>query len=188
MAFFQTSTGESIEASNTFEVSRFQTLIPDGTKLLTNIVSAEWVDATKFDNELAKIGLFVVEQGPYHEFVVYDKLRVRNNDAKKADKALVKLMTYDTLCKGLLSKADNAGKDISGDNNLLEKALNGGEILVTFEVFETIPDQDGVTKKYNWVSKIEPAPKKVRQENKRVEKMAKNISEYEEFDSDDMPF
>jgi hypothetical protein len=187
MAFFTTSTGEAIEASNTYEVARFQALIPDGTKLLTNIVSAEWVEATDFNNESVKIGLFVVEPGNYYEYVVYDNLRVNDKNPKKADKAIVKLMTYDTLCKGLLSKADNAGKDISGDNNLLEKALNGGEILATFDVWE-MEGKDGVMRSGNWVSKIEPAPKKVRQENKRIEEMAKNISEYEEFDGEEIPF
>jgi hypothetical protein len=173
MSFFINSNGEQIEQGTEFITSGIQPLIPSGTKLLVAIASSEWTEPNNFNDGAVKIGLHVVERGPYKDFLVYDNLKVTDADSKKRDKAIKKLLTYDTLCSGLLAKADKAGKDIMGDTTLLERALNGGELVATFDVYE-FEGSDGVTRSGNWVRAIGPKPNKLQEEDKAIERKAKS--------------
>jgi hypothetical protein len=186
---------ENIEATNEYTVSMVPKLIPDNTTLEVAIASAEWTEPTDFKGVTAKIGLHVVTPGEFKDALVFDNLKIGDSDEKKRSKALTKLLTYDTLCKGVLAKADAAGKEIEGDNNLLERALLGGSLIATFNVWELpVPKRDKSgemeTITGNWVSSIKPLPKKVREENKNVEKQAKSKNQVDaDIDFDDsIPF
>ncbi len=186
---------ENIEATNEYTVSMGPKLIPDNTTLEVAIASAEWTEPTDFKGVTAKIGLHVVTPGEFKDELSFDNLKVGDSDRKKREKAITKLLTYDTLCKGVLARADAEGKEIEGDNNLLERALLGGSLMATFNVWELpVPKRDKSGEMEiitgNWVSSIKPLPKKVREGNKQIEKQAAAQQQVDaDFDfCDDVPF
>lgn len=169
MSFFTTSDGEPIEQVTEFANTGIQPLIPAGTQLLCAIAGATWEDATNFDNEYINIMLHVVQRGDYKDFIVNHKLRVNDNEPKKKDKALKMLMAYDTNCKGGLLATDKAGKKIT--DAVLARALNGGEIVATFDVWEQ-EGNDGVLRTGNWVRAIGPKPKSIQAQDAAIQKQA----------------
>lgn len=187
MSFFKDSEGNTLEQTTEFVSGGLQPLIPAETQLLCAIAGATWEPETQYKGRTVKIMLHVVEKGEYKNFIVNDNLKVFDADPKKADKALNKLMTYDTLCKKRLFAADKAGKDIVDDNGLLARALNGGELVATFDVWE-LTGSDGVVRTGNWVRSIGPKPKAMQEEDKHIEKQAQSTQEaLDDFDAD-IPF
>ena len=184
MAFFTDSSGTEIQPSTEFVGGGFQPLIPTGTELRCLIAAANWEEPTDwYDASLAKVMLMVIEHGPYRNFTVFDKIKCADPDAKKADKAITKLMTYDTLCKGLLLKSDKAGKAIIANDSLLEKALVGGEVIATFNVWEMENERTGKIMTGNNVTKISSAAKVIQLEDKKIIEKAENHDT--DFDFDD---
>jgi hypothetical protein len=181
MSFFTDSNGEEIEQGTEYVTSGIQSIIPAGTQLLVAIASSEWTEPNYYNDGVIKIGLHVVERGPYKNHLVYDNLKVTDIDSKKRDRVIKKLLTYDTLCKGMLAKADKAGKSIDGDTSLLERALNGGELMATFDVWEMErpkkdkPDEMEIITG-NWIRAIGPKPKKLQDEDKSIKEKAKSQS------------
>jgi hypothetical protein len=186
MSFFTLSNGESLEAINKFENSGRQGIIPAGTQLICDIVAAKWAPADSRNEEHIVIDLFVVQAGQYKGYTVKHKLHVNDLDDKKKDKALRMLMAYDTLCKGLLLKADQAGKEIT--DAILAKALVAGEVCATFDVWET-ERADGTTMTGNWVRAIGPKSKVEQAKDKKIMEKAKQVAEELDADfEDEIPF
>jgi hypothetical protein len=185
--FFTNSNGEEIEESNTFESGGIQPIIPSGTQVLCAVAASEWTEQTEYKDPLVQITLHVLSKGPYKDFLVKDNLKVYDGDPKKADKAKAKLMAYDKMAKGLLLKTARAGKNIEGDNALLARALNGVEVLATFDEWEMQNQKTGEMMTGNWVRKIEPKPKALQEEDKAIEKKAKEMVEDDDFDAS-IPF
>lgn len=201
--FFTKSTGEAIEPTTEYVGGGFQSLIPEGTQLHVAIAGATWEEATAYKNKRVEVLLHVVEKGQYKDFIVKDTIKLFDDKASISDKAQEKLMTYDTLCKGVILKTARAGKDIEDDNGLLARALNGGELMATFSIWKmengkwdgVNPDDEFVTG--NWVKSIGPLAKKIQDENKHIEKKAKEqpnatvaplpIDGFDDYDSE-IPF
>lgn len=172
--FFTTSNGEELEQTTEFTVSGLQEIIPDGTQLLCAIAGATWEEATQFKNKRVEIILHVVGKGPYKDFIVKDTLKLFDDKIKVEDKAKAKLITYDTLCNGLLLKAVKAGKDIVDDNGLLARALNGGELMATFSEYDMPNPNGGDNFTGNWVRSICAKPKAMQQEDSSIIKQPSN--------------
>lgn len=187
MSFFTLSSGEPIESINSFENGGRQEIIPTGTQLLCDIVGAKWAESDGYNSRHIVIDLLVVQSGRYQYYTVKHKLHVNDLTDKKKDKALQMLMAYDTLCKGYLVKADAAGKEIT--DAVLAKALVGGEVVATFDVWET-ERADGTTMSGNWVRAIGPKSKLEQAKDKQVMAKAKQVAEEsgtDDFD-DEIPF
>ena len=188
MAFFTDSSGTEIQPSTEFVGGVFQPLIPTGTELRCLIAAANWEEPTDFyAYPLVKVMLMVIEHGEYRNCEIFDKIKCTDSDTKKADKAIKKLMTYDTLCKGLLLKADKAGKEVFHNNSLLEKALVGGEVMATFNVWEMENERTGKIMTGNNVTKISSAAKVIQLEDKKIIEKAKDLDPDFDF-NDGIPF
>jgi len=185
MSFFQKSDGTPVEKKNTASVGGFQKLIPDGTQLQCAIAGAVW--AEKQGKKVALITLHVTEQGPYRNFKVDQALKVFDDKDKTRDAALDMLMTYDTICKGELAKADAAGKSIVDNNPLMARALNGGTVIATFAEWEMENNNTGEIMKGNWVRGI--APKQgAREEAKAADVKAESQGYFDPNFEEDIPF
>lgn len=158
MSFFTKSTGDSVEQTTEFTNTGLQALIPDGTQLLCAIAGASWEPESQFKGKTVKVMLHVIQAGKFKDFIVNDSLKLFDNKASVADKALEKLMCYDAICSGQLYAADKNGKPIQDNNELLARALNGGEVLVTFAEY-SIDRDDGTKITGNWVRGINAKPK-----------------------------
>ena len=190
MSFF-----EDLEPTTTFETSGIQKLIPNDTKLLCAIASANWKESTDFNNKSIDVLLHVIQRGEFQDFLVKDNIKIYDADISKAGKAKVKLLAYDTIGTGLLFKAAKS-KNIEDNDLLLNQALAGVELLATFAVWE-MPDSKDETKirSGNWVRKIEPKPKALQAEDAHIERQALSqpnaptSTAFDDPDDDpDMPF
>jgi len=184
MNLFTKSTGESIEATTSYENSGFQAIIPDGTQLHANILEATWEEKTQYANQLIKITWYITDKGAYNGFLINQKLHLNDNKASKADKAKEMLATIDTNCKGQLMKLAQSGKLVEGDNMQLARALNGGSALLTVAEYEMDRD-DGTKMAGNWIRAVSPVAKKQAAEDKAI--IDKEPIEDIDFD-DDIPF
>jgi len=185
MSFFQKSDGTAVEKKNTASVGGFQKLIPDGTQLQCAIAGAVW--AEKQNKKVVLVTLHVTEPGPYRNFKVDHALKVFDDKDKTRDAALDMLMTYDTLCKGELAKADAAGKSIVDNNPLLARALNGGTLIATFAEWEIPNEKTGEIMTGNWVRGIAPKPG-ARDEAKAADVKAESQGMIPDDFDDDIPF
>ena len=197
--FFKTTDGEELEASTEAVAGGLQPLIPVGTKLLCAIASVEVEPEDDYgNNEHVVIMLHVTERGEYKDFTVNHKLHVNDDKAKKADKARETLLAYDANCKGELLKKARAGQNIM-DAATLSLALNGGEVMTEFDVWEMerqerdknnkpVFDDDGepVMVKFsgNWVRGIYPITKdnNIEEQAKTQQPTQTNISEKQAID------
>jgi len=189
MSFFQKSDGSAVEKKNTASVGGFQKLIPDGTQLQCAIAGAVW--AEKQNKKVVLVTLHVTEPGTYRNFKVDHALKVFDDKDKTRDAALDMLMTYDTLCKGELAKADAAGKSIVDNNPLLARALNGGVLIATFAEYEfklkdrETGEETGEVMTGNWVRGIAPKPG-AREEAKAADVKAESQGFREPGSDDDL--
>jgi len=159
--FFTKSDGSDVKPIDSFENAggNFK-LIPEGTKLVAAILSAEWVDeeVNKFSGDLVLqhivVTSVVTDKGEYSGVTTKHKLHVFHDDGKKADKAKDMLMAYDTNIKGHIEKLRAAKKFTVGDSEQINRALAGGNVLLTYAVYE-MNDRTG-----NWVRAVESAKAK----------------------------
>jgi len=188
MTFFKKSDGSAVVKSTSADTGGFQKLIPEGTQLQCAIAGAVWAPATRNASDHIVITLHVTEPGPYRNFAVDHKIHVLDASDKKRDKALDMLMTYDTLCKGELAKADAAGKNLMGDNGLLARSLNGGVLVATFAVWEIENEKTNEIMSGNWVRAICAKPG-AREDAKEADKKADAVGAVDpEEDDFEIPF
>jgi len=193
MTFFKKSDGSNIDPQTSASVGGFQPIIPDSTQLRCAIAGAQWEAATANANKHIIVTLHVTEPGAYRNFTVAHKLHVLDDSDKKRDKALEMLMTYDTLCRGALLKADREGKTITDNNPLLARSLNGGNVLATFGVWEMENKSTGEVMTGNWVREIKAA-KPVAEEKAEAAEMDKKAESQgmdepvDDYDDSDIPF
>lgn len=188
MSFFTKTDGTAVKKTKTVEVGGFQKLIPEGTQLQCAIAAAVWAPEDSRNAQHVDITLHVTEQGDYRNFKVHHKLHVLDPEAKKRDRSLDMLMAYDENCKGELQKADAAGVPLIGNNTLLARALNGGQVVATFDVWETENQRTGEMMSGNWVRAIQPMPKKEQEIAASIEAKAQTqqpVETYREPGSDD---
>lgn len=105
MSFFQLSTGETVEQVSEFDSGGGDIeLIPNNTALLACISEVKWV---RPDGEAAYVNAkwTVMLPEKYKGRIIFQKIRVNNSDAKKADKAKTMFVAIDTLCGGKLFAA-----------------------------------------------------------------------------------
>lgn len=183
MNLFTKSTGETIEATTSYESTGFQDIIPDGTQLHANILESTWESATKYANQLIKITWYITERGAYSGFLVSQKLHINDDKLSKSDKAKEMLATIDANCKGELMTLASLNRLTIGDNLQIARALNGGSALLTIAEYSMDRD-DGTKNTGNWVRAISPVAKAQKAEDKAIIEKAPA----DDFDDENFPF
>ena len=166
MSLFDLSTGDTAEAVTEFVApTGLKQPMPEGTQLLCQTISAVWTEANQYGGANIAIELAVIQKGEFNNRIEKHTLKFGGTE-KQRDTAAKALKVYDTLGKGIIAKAEAAGKDI--DNNILSKALVNIEVLATFSIWE-IEGNDGVTRSGNYVTKIQKKPAAVAAAQKAAE-------------------
>ena len=145
-------TEEPISTTGEFETGggNFEP-IPAGTQLIAAIKEA-MIDHTERDGDFFKLQWGVLD-GEYKNRVVFQKLHVFSDDAKKAEKAKRMLAAIDANCGGALMKARVEPTEESLCASLLAKPM-----YITVMVWET-QDKDGKDISGNWVNAVAPMRK-----------------------------
>jgi hypothetical protein len=154
MSFWNTSTNENLTNTDGNYESAGADLepIPKDTGLLSAVEEAKWDDYENDDYISLK---WRVLKGEYQNRVIFQKLYV-NGDSKakdsmaKADKAKRMLAAIDANAGGKLLKLTGAPEDTD-----LMSALVGKMMAIKVQVW-AIKQDDGSTKKGNWISAVAP--------------------------------
>lgn len=151
MSFWNLSDNTQIteeEKAGTFESGGgYFEPIPAGTQLKACIDDAAWDD---HEDDEGKRHFYIsltwsVLAGEHENRKVFQKVRVRDNDPKKRDKALRMLAAIDANAGGKLMESG-----AEPDDNALQSSLVNKPMIIKVDVWE-MNDRKG-----NWVQKVAP--------------------------------
>ena len=147
MSFFKMSDGTAPATDGNAEMGGGNLEpIPAGTQVKAMITEAKWDDGGDYAERHIKLRWDVVE-GEFKKRVIFQKVRVANDDANKRDKAIRMLAAIDTNCGGKLMQLDREPTDMDMMTNLCNKPM-----VIKLEVWEM--KRDGQTKSGNWVCAV----------------------------------
>ena len=175
-------TEEPISTTGEFETGggNFEP-IPAGTQLIAAIKDA-MIDNTEHDGDFIKLQWGVLD-GEYKNRVVFQKIHVFSDDAKKAEKAKRMLAAIDANCGGALMKAR-----VEPTGESLRASLLAKPMYITVMVWEMEGDKGFMSG--NWVNAVAPMRKGTTTAPAPATKPKQRASTpppAEEFD-DDIPF
>ena len=144
-------TEEPISTTGEFEAGggNFEP-IPAGTQLIAAIKDAV-IENTDWDGDFIKLQWGVLD-GEYKNRVVFQKIHVFSDDAKKAEKAKRMLAAIDANCGGALMKAR-----VEPTGESLRASLLAKPMYITVMVWEM--DGDKGLMSGNWVNSVAPMRK-----------------------------
>ena len=125
--------------------------IPANTGCVAAIKQAGW--AEYHGDRYINIQWQILAPEQYKNRVVFQKVRVLDDDAAKADRAKRMLAAIDANAGGKLLQLDRAP-----DDSDLALALTGRIMAIKLQVWEMVGD-DGQERSGNWVSAVAPAGK-----------------------------
>ena len=143
MSFFDLSDNSKVSTDGKFEVDRGSETIPNDTTCLAMIDEAGWADYQ--GDEYINLCWVIAEPKQYANRKVFQKIRVYDADAKKADKAKKMLAAIDANAGGKLVASGEDPTDM-----MLTKALINKPMLIKVMEWE-MNDKKG-----NWVSAVAP--------------------------------
>ena len=144
MSFFN-----NIEVSTTFTSQEDIKPIPDNTNakaIIDDIAWAEW-EGDQYIN-----ARWEIIDGEYKNRKIFQKIKVKDVDPKKREKAIKMLGAIDANCGGALMKANAEPDDFDLATNLVNKPM-----LIKIKTWE-INGKSG-----NWVCAVAPAKQPVQQ-------------------------
>ena len=142
MSFFS-----NIETDGTFEAAPAIEVIPNDTTCVAMLDDAGWTEYQ--GEEYINLRWSVLEPAVYKGRKIFQKVRVYDGDAKKADKAKRMLAAIDANCGGKLMASGEEPTDTS-----LAKALLNKPMHIKVMVWE-MDDRKG-----NWISAVAPKAKR----------------------------
>lgn len=142
MSIFKLSTGKQAVSSGNAEMGGSLEPIPDGTKVRAIITEAKWDEYQ--DVRHIKLRWDVVD-GEYKKRVIYQKVKVFESDADKADRQKMMLAAIDANAGGKLAALD---KDEPSDVDL-SAALCNKPMVIRLGVWE-MNDKKG-----NWIQAVQ---------------------------------
>lgn len=146
MSFWNTSNNAPVVAKTEVDQNNDLEPIPSGTTLRSIITEAKW--AHHEGDEYISIRWDVID-GEYKGRVVFQKLRVKDSEDKKRDKAIEMLAGIDANAGGKLMSSGEAPTDMSMMQNLCNKPM-----VIRVAVWAIEDSATGETKKGNWVNGV----------------------------------
>lgn len=172
MGFWDTTDGTNVkETDGSFEAGGGAAPIPDGTSVLAACDEASWAEYG--GSEYINLRWNVLQPAEYKGRKVFHKVRVKDSDSKRRDKALRMLAAIDANAGGNLVKIKGEPSDSDLAKHLMNKPM-----VLKLAVWEMDAD-DGSKKTGNWVMAVSPRKGAAKPEPAPVA---------EEVEDDDLPF
>ena len=143
MSFFDLSDNSKVSTDGKFEVDIGSATIPNDTTCLAMIDEAGWAEYQ--GDEYINLRWVIAEPKQYANRKVFQKIRVYDADAKKADKAKKMLAAIDANAGGKLMASGEDPTDM-----MLTKALINKPMLIKVMEWE-MNDRKG-----NWIAAVAP--------------------------------
>lgn len=154
--------------------------IPAKTQVLAAPDEASWYEPQDGSEPFISIRWSVLQPKEYENRKVFQKLRVNDDDKKKAEKARRMLAAIDANAGGKLMAAGVEPNDEALTVNLVNKMM-----LLNLQVWEM--EIQGETKRGNWVSAVAPKAGGSAKASTAKSAPAKSAPPVDNFD-DDIPF
>jgi hypothetical protein len=152
MSFFNLSTGEQANTSGTMEMGGGDIEpIPAKTQVKAAIEEASWYTPKDGGDTVISLKWAVLAPKEYANRKVFQKLKVKDSDPKKRDKAIMMLGAIDKNCGGKLFAS---GQEPT-DDTLMMCLLNKPMVLL-LQVWAMDDPNTGEKKKGNWVAAVSP--------------------------------
>ena len=150
MSFFSTSDGQEIKADGKYESGGGDLPpIPKGTQVLASIDQAKWSEYE--GSHYIDIRWTVARPEEYANRKIFQKIRVKDTDVNKKDKALRMLAAIDSNAGGKL-----VASGVEPTDESMTLSLANRPMVLKLDVWEL----DDKTKSGNWVSQVGPHTKK----------------------------
>lgn len=152
MSFFKLSTGQAVQATGEFESGGGNMEpLPEGTQVLAMVDQAKW-DA--HDGEyFVSLRWTVAMPEEYKNRKIFQKIKVKNPDADKRDKALMMLAAIDANAGGQIMALGAEPEDAD-----LAAALLNRPMVLKLGLWK-MDNAQGESKSGNWVQKVAPRKK-----------------------------
>lgn len=149
MSFFQLSTGQAVQVTGEFDSGGgAMTPLPEGTQVMAMVDQAKW-DA--HDGEyFVSLRWTVALPEEYKNRKIFQKIKVKNPDAEKRDKALMMLAAIDANAGGKIMALGAEPEDADLANALLNRPM-----VLKLGLWE-MKNEKGELKSGNWVQKVAP--------------------------------
>lgn len=154
--------------------------IPAKTQVLAAPDEVKW---DSFGDEASYISIRWVVMAPkeYKNRKVFQKLRVQDNDQKKADKAKRMLAAIDQNAGGKLIAAG-----VQPDDASLTKNLVNCQMVLMLQVWEL--EINGEERKGNWISAVSPKKNSTPSTAQPPTHAPEPAKEQDDFEDEDIPF
>jgi len=123
--------------------------IPAKTQALAYIEDIKWTDYE--GDEYINVQWKILKPTEYKGRVIFQKIKVRETDDKKREKAIRMLMAIDHNAKGGLVELG-----IEPTTEQLKAKLTNKPMIIMLQVWQMEDAQTGELKKGNWVSAVAP--------------------------------
>jgi len=182
-SFWNTSDNEKISSTGQAEMGGGDIEpIPNNTDVLAAIDEAGW-ENNQNDGDHIVLRWSVLQPKEYANRKIWQRVRVLDDDDKKADKAKRMLAAIDANCGGKLMKSGEQPDDAALMKALIAKPM---VLKVMQWKIEAKDSTDGQERSGNWVSAVSPRKgKQQKVEEKKPE--PEQVSDEEEFE-DDIPW
>lgn len=152
MSFFQLSTGQAVQATGEFESGGGNMEpLPEGTQVLAMVDQAKW---DEHDGEyFVSLRWTVAMPEEYKNRKIFQKIKVKNPDADKRDKALMMLAAIDANAGGQIMALGAEPEDAD-----LAAALLNRPMVLKLGLWK-MDNAQGESKSGNWVQKVAPRKK-----------------------------
>ena len=126
--FWQTSTGESVQQTGSFEAGGGELKpIPDGTAVMASAEEASWKEYQ--GDRYINLKWRVAKPAEYQNRVIFQKIRVADADASKADRAKQMLAAIATNAGGSLFQAMQKAREHEPSDASLSTLCNRPMVL-----------------------------------------------------------
>jgi len=154
MSFWDMNDGSKLDASGEFDMGGLLEPIPNNTGCIAAIEEAKWdeYDVSRY----ISLKWRVVKPEQYANRVIFQKVKVLDQDPQKAAKAKRMLAAIDANAGGKLLKLTSEPTDMD-----LMGALAGKMMAIKVMVWKIAADQaeDGQERSGNWISAVAPVKK-----------------------------
>ena len=153
MSFFQLSTGQAVQVTGEFDSGGgAMTPLPEGTQVMAMVDQAKW-DADTHGAYYVSLRWTVALPEEYKNRKIFQKVRVKDPDAEKRDKALMMLAAIDANAGGQIMALGAEPEDADLANALLNRPM-----VLKLGLWE-MKTEKGELKSGNWVQKVAPRKK-----------------------------
>lgn len=152
MSFFKLSTGQAVQVTGEFDSGGgAMEPLPEGTQVMAIVDQAKWEEHK--GEYFVSLRWTVALPEEYKNRKIFQKIKVKNPDAEKRDKALMMLAAIDANAGGQIMALGAEPEDADLANGLLNRPM-----VLKLGLWE-IKNEKGELKSGNWVQKVAPRKK-----------------------------